>query len=238
MKEFIDEYGTRLYGGLTTLFGSVGGLVTTGAFNELLTKPAIGWLGIVCTVSTAVLGAMTMSRGFTNDGKIKIAQAMQSAINATPAERGYARVPFMAVLASIALVALALSGCASSGVQVDSKVSKAATETAKVVGRIALRREISESPRFAEKARNIRKVIDAIGPIEEFTTVSLLREAVDRQVDKLGLTGLDRQDADDLLDLWQDLLDEEIEGDRLDSDARVKVDELLQYVLAFLPPPA
>lgn len=81
---FLEQHGTKLYGAATTFFGTVGGLVTTGAFNELLSKPAIGWLGIVCTVSTAVLGAMTLSRGFTNSAQIKVAEAMQSAINATP----------------------------------------------------------------------------------------------------------------------------------------------------------
>lgn len=83
---FIEEHGTKLYGAATTFFGTVGGLVTTGAFSELLSKPAIGWLGIVCTVSTAVLGAMTLSRGFTNSATAKVAEAMQTAINATPGE--------------------------------------------------------------------------------------------------------------------------------------------------------
>ncbi len=84
---FFTEHGTKIYGALTTLFGTVGGLVTTGAFNELLSKPAIGWLGIVCTVATAVIGAMTLSRGFTNSAQVKVAEAMQAAINATPGDK-------------------------------------------------------------------------------------------------------------------------------------------------------
>lgn len=86
MNGFITEHGTKLYGGLTSFFGTVGGLVTTGAFNELLTKPQVGWLGIVCTVATAVLGAMTMARGWSNTAQVKVAQAMESAINASPPE--------------------------------------------------------------------------------------------------------------------------------------------------------
>lgn len=79
---FFSEHGTKIYGALTTLFGTVGGLVTTGAFNELLTKVQIGWLGIICTVATAVLGAMTLSRGFNNSTAEKVAAAMETAIKA------------------------------------------------------------------------------------------------------------------------------------------------------------
>ena len=51
MNGFINEHGTKLYGALTSFFGTVGGLVTTGAFDELLTKMQVGWLGIICTVA-------------------------------------------------------------------------------------------------------------------------------------------------------------------------------------------
>lgn len=81
---YMTEHGTKIYGGLTSFFGTVGGLVTTGAFNELLTKPQIGWLGIVCTVSTAVLGALTMARGFNNSTAEKVAEAMHTAIKTQP----------------------------------------------------------------------------------------------------------------------------------------------------------
>lgn len=81
---FFDDHGTKIYGALTTFFGTVGGLVTTGAFNELLVKSQIGWLGITCTVATAVLGALTMQRGFNNTAQVRIAEAMQTAIRSTP----------------------------------------------------------------------------------------------------------------------------------------------------------
>lgn len=80
----IQEHGTKIYGGLTSFFGTVGGLVTTGAFDKLMSEPAVGWLGIVCTVSTAVLGGMTMARGFNNSTAEKVAAAMQTAIKAEP----------------------------------------------------------------------------------------------------------------------------------------------------------
>jgi hypothetical protein len=81
---FIAEHGTKLYGGLTSFFGIVGGLVTTHAFDKLLTETQIGWLGIVCTVSTAVLGGMTAARGFNNSTAERVATAMETAIKFQP----------------------------------------------------------------------------------------------------------------------------------------------------------
>lgn len=85
---FFSEHGTKLYGGLTALFGTVGGLVTTGAFRQdpdpLLSAVSNGWVGIICTVATAVLGAMTLARGFNNSTQEKVASAMETAIKSTP----------------------------------------------------------------------------------------------------------------------------------------------------------
>jgi hypothetical protein len=87
MNGFINEHGTKLYGGLTAFFGTLQGLVTTGAFNALLTPADVAWLGIICALATAVLGGMTMARGFNNSAQVKVAEAMQNAINATPPEQ-------------------------------------------------------------------------------------------------------------------------------------------------------
>lgn len=84
---FFSEHGTKLYGGATTFFGTLATLIQTGAFNELLSKPAIGWLGIFTSLATAVIGGMTMARGFNNTTQVRVAEAMQTAINATPPEQ-------------------------------------------------------------------------------------------------------------------------------------------------------
>lgn len=81
---FFEEHGTKLYGGATAFLGTLATLIQTGAFNELLSKSAIGWLGIFAALATAVLGGMTMARGFTNTTKERVAAALQDAINATP----------------------------------------------------------------------------------------------------------------------------------------------------------
>jgi hypothetical protein len=75
---------TKILGTMTTFFGTLGALLGAGAFNELLTKSQIGWLGIVTALFTAMLGGATTARGFNNSSKVKIAQAMETAINATP----------------------------------------------------------------------------------------------------------------------------------------------------------
>lgn len=81
---FFSEHGTKLYGGLTAFLGTLSTLIQTGAFNDLLSKPAIGWLGIFVALGTAVIGGMTMARGFNNTTAVRVAEAMETAINSTP----------------------------------------------------------------------------------------------------------------------------------------------------------
>lgn len=84
---FFSEHGTKLYGAATAFLGTLATLIQTGAFNELATKATIGWMGIFTALATAVVGGMTMTRGFTNSTKEKVAAALQDAINATPAPK-------------------------------------------------------------------------------------------------------------------------------------------------------
>jgi hypothetical protein len=88
MDTLINRHGTKIYGALTSFFGTVGGLVATGAFNELLSKQGVGWLGITCSVATAVLGGMTAARGFNNTARVEVARAMETAIKADPPKEG------------------------------------------------------------------------------------------------------------------------------------------------------
>jgi hypothetical protein len=153
----------------------------------------------------------------------------------TVKQGGFANVGMLVAIAAAALVLL--SGCQTPGGVVGApSVSPATKQTLEVISRIVVRRALTNSPRYLEKAQNIRDVIEAIGPIDEFTTVTALRAAVDHQVAKLNLTGLDAVDADELLDLWQEQLSAAIEGDTIDADALVKVDDLLQSILRLLPP--
>lgn len=83
---FFSEHGTKLYGAGTAFLGTLSTLIQTGAFNELVSKATIGWLGIFVALTTAVLGGMTMARGFNNSTAVKVAEAMQTAIHSTPPE--------------------------------------------------------------------------------------------------------------------------------------------------------
>ena len=84
MKEIIDEYGTRILGYILATLGAIGTLATTGAFEGLLEATTIRWLAIIASLSTTVFGMGTVARGSSNAAGIRVADAMQTAINTTP----------------------------------------------------------------------------------------------------------------------------------------------------------
>lgn len=107
MNGIINEHGTKIYGALTAFFGALQGLITTGAFNNLMSTAGVGWLGIFSALATAVLGGMTMARGFNNSTKEKVASVIEAAINATPPKQGgFVRLGLLAAIAVIATGAL------------------------------------------------------------------------------------------------------------------------------------
>lgn len=110
MNSFWNENGTKILGALTAVLGTLASLIAAGAFKELLTPTAIGWLNIFVSLSTAGVGGATMARGFNNSAQVKIAAAMETAIKAQPpAQGGFARVALLIVLAVV--TALMLSAC-------------------------------------------------------------------------------------------------------------------------------
>jgi hypothetical protein len=80
----ITRHGTKVYGAATSFLGTMATLIAAGAFKGLLSPVAVGWLGIIVSLATAVLGGMTMARGFNNTTAEQVSKAMQTAINATP----------------------------------------------------------------------------------------------------------------------------------------------------------
>lgn len=113
MKEFFTEHGTKLYGGITAFLGTLASLIAAGAFKELLSVNTIGWLNIFVALATAVVGGMTMARGFNNSTAQNVAKAMESAINATPGKQaGFIRAAVLGMLLAIGVVAVgSMSGC-------------------------------------------------------------------------------------------------------------------------------
>lgn len=105
MNGFWSDNGTKILGGMTAGLGTLQTFITTGAFDQLLSKFAIGWMGIILGTLTAVLGGATMARGFNNSSQVKIAEAMQEALNTPPPKQGGFALPKL-------LLALFL-GCAT-----------------------------------------------------------------------------------------------------------------------------
>lgn len=83
---FFADHLTKLLGSLSTAVGTVQVLITTGAFNGLLSDNGVRWLGIAAAIATALLGGATVARGVNNTTKERVAAAMQDAIHATPPE--------------------------------------------------------------------------------------------------------------------------------------------------------
>lgn len=83
---FFQEHGTKLYGAATAFLGTLATLIQTGAFNELVSKATIGWLGIFVALATAVVGGMTMARGFNNTSQEKVAAVIDTALRTPPPE--------------------------------------------------------------------------------------------------------------------------------------------------------
>lgn len=72
----------KLSGALLTVQGTVVTLMATGAFNEVMSKAGLIKMGIANTL----FGAFLTGLGFNNSAKVRIAEAMQTAIKASPGE--------------------------------------------------------------------------------------------------------------------------------------------------------
>jgi hypothetical protein len=83
---FWEDNGTKVLGYTTALFGTLGTLVTTGAFEGLLSPAGVRWLAIICAVAGAMLGGATVTRGHTNSTAEKVATVIDNALKATPGE--------------------------------------------------------------------------------------------------------------------------------------------------------
>lgn len=86
----ISEHGTKLYGSATAILGALSTLITTGAFNGLLSDSGVRWIGIVAALATAAIGGMTAARGFNNTTQERVAAAMETAIKAQPSGDAHA----------------------------------------------------------------------------------------------------------------------------------------------------
>lgn len=84
--DYFETHGQRIYGSLTAGLSTVSALLASGAFQGLVSD---GWqrgLAITFAVVTAMLGSATVSRASSVAGQVKVATAMQTAIQATPGD--------------------------------------------------------------------------------------------------------------------------------------------------------
>lgn len=128
------------------------------------------------------------------------------------------------------LAALSLVGCS-----VNPNVSVTTKVALQEIAIIAVRRAVNESPRAAEKARNIRDVAVRLQSVSTIASVTDLRAVVEVEVAKLNLNPIDKADANSLLNIFEALLREKIGKDEIDSTALVQVNEFLNLIVAALP---
>lgn len=136
--------------------------------------------------------------------------------------------PFLLALA--AATALLLTGCGSTPL---SPTGQLALETSV---RIAVRHSIAGSDRAAEKAHNIRNIVERVrAEVSEDWTIATITAELSEEIERLGLDPIAREDAYDLLQLLTQILEERIGAGDLKPDGVVKVQEFADLVLGALP---
>lgn len=105
----IADHVQKVLGALSAMVGAVISFAAAGGLNQIVGARELQILGLL----SVVLGAATTASGVTNTAKVKVAEAMQDAINSTPPKQaGFARVPLL-----VTLLLTLLAGCALLGVQ-------------------------------------------------------------------------------------------------------------------------
>lgn len=79
---FLSDNATKLAGAVTTLQGVILTMIASGTFEGLMDPKDVRWLGIGVTL----VGALITGLGFSNTAKVKVAEAMATAIQATPGD--------------------------------------------------------------------------------------------------------------------------------------------------------
>ncbi len=128
-----------------------------------------------------------------------------------------------------------LAGCQSTpdGKQELSPVGEAALQTSVS---IAVRHYVADSPKHAERAANIRKVVTQVrGFVTEESTLAALRGLVVAEIDRLRLSDLDKADALALVDLVAVALEAKLGDQVLNTEGSVRVTHYLDLILQAIP---
>ncbi len=138
-------------------------------------------------------------------------------MNRHPSTRSYLGITALSVLAFILLACQSVPGT-------HTGLSPEGQAALDVSVRIAVRHAIADSPRAAQKIANIRQVVARLRVVlTAESTLSALTAEVSSEVDKLGLSPLDREDAKDLLTLLSVALESRLGPDALQAEGLVRV---------------
>jgi hypothetical protein len=80
--DLVSNNWTKILGTLSTMLTTLMTLIASGAFEGLMEPSLIKWLGI----AGMLIGSATVGVGFNNSTKVRVAEAMQTAINSTPGD--------------------------------------------------------------------------------------------------------------------------------------------------------
>lgn len=80
--KWLEENLTKILGVISTVITTLMTMIASGTFDGLLDPKDIRWLGII----GMLVSAATVGRGFNNMAKVRVAEAMKTAINATPGD--------------------------------------------------------------------------------------------------------------------------------------------------------
>jgi len=142
----------------------------------------------------------------------------------------------MANILTVAITSFVLlAGCATTpdGKQQLSPVGEAALQTSVS---IAVRHYIADSPRGAERAANIKKVIASVrGFVAAESTLDALKGVVVGEIENLGLSELDKADALALVDLAAVALEAKLGDQAIRSEGIVRVQAYLEMILRAVP---
>ena len=100
---------------------------------------------------------------------------------------------------------------------------------------IAVRRYLRDRPGQLDRVANIRAIAMQLQSATTVVSISGLKDLAAAEVTKRVSDPLDRADALSLLNVFHAVLLEQIGKDEIDSEALVRVNEFLGYIVAALP---
>lgn len=80
--KFIADNIQKILGSFVTVQGLILSMIASGTFEGLMSQTAIRWMGVILTIA----GAAVTGSGFVTTAKVKLASAMETAINARPGD--------------------------------------------------------------------------------------------------------------------------------------------------------